>query len=179
MLYERYYRQIYFFFRRKDISQEDSRDLTQETFFSVYKGLSGLSQENRFEPWLYSIALNVYRDEMDRRQAKKRAATEVPLEEEAGHSPTLQQAGSWVVAGRTDPVEAVLEKEKKEKLREALQELPEQMRRCAYLRVVRDLSHQEIADALGISTGTVKAHLHQARKTLGEKLRHLFGELEI
>ena len=176
-IFERYYSRVYGFFRRKGFSEEDSRDLTQETFFSVYKGLDGLERENRFEPWMYSVALNLYKDELERRHARKRTADEVSLEEGMDHA--LRPVASWAFVTQTSPVEAVLEKEKREKLREALGQLPEQMRRCAYLRIVGDLSHQEIAAAMGISVGTVKAHLHQARKTLSEKLRHLFGETEL
>jgi RNA polymerase sigma-70 factor (ECF subfamily) len=178
LLFERYYRQTYHFFRRKGFSQEDARDLTQETFISVYKGLEGLKQEDRFENWLFAIALNVYRDELDRRHSQKRWANEIELEETAIASEQLQPVGSWAAAA-VNPAEAVLEKEKKEKLREALEELPQQMRRCAYLRVIREMSDREIAQTLGISVGTVKAHLHQARRLLGERLREIFGEMNI
>jgi RNA polymerase sigma-70 factor (ECF subfamily) len=70
-----------------------------------------------------------------------------------------------------------LEKEKLEKLREALVHLPQQMRHCAHLRVVHDLSYAEIAAVMGISVNTVKAHLHQAQKALRTQLSSYFEEI--
>jgi len=66
-----------------------------------------------------------------------------------------------------------------EKLREALVQLPQQMRRCAQLRVVHDLSYVEIAELMGISVNTVKAHLHQAQKALRAQLSPYFEEIKL
>jgi len=178
-LFQRYYAQLYRFFRRKGISPEDCRDLTQEAFISVYKGLKELREEARFENWLYRIAMNVYRNEIERRLAKKRAASHMPLEEAESRSQARHLDVSQVIDPQPNPMEAVLEKEKMEKLREALLELPEQMRRCVQLRVVKGVSHQEIAAIMCISINTVKAHLHQAQKILKEKLQRQFGEVDM
>ena len=74
-------------------------------------------------------------------------------------------------------MERVLQKEKLKKLREALEELPPQMRRCLYLRIVKEQSVQEIATIMGLSVNTVKAHLHQGRRALQAKLAAVFGEV--
>ena len=157
------------------MSPDECRDLTQLAFISVYKGLKDLRQESQFENWMYRIALNEFRNEIEHRHAKKRDVAYVALEEEGGVASPARQ----VIDPRANPMTALLEKEKLEKLRSALEELPEQMRRCAQLRVGKDLSYQEIAVIMGISINTVKAHLHQAQKALKEKLRHYFGEIEI
>ena len=70
-----------------------------------------------------------------------------------------------------------LQKEKLEKLHEALVHLPKQMRHCAQLRVVHEMSYAEIADLMGISVNTVKAHLHQAQKALRAQLSSYFEEI--
>jgi DNA-directed RNA polymerase specialized sigma24 family protein len=54
-LYERHYAQIRRFFLRKRFSPEDSDELTQETFLSVYNGLKGFRQESSFDSWMFSI----------------------------------------------------------------------------------------------------------------------------
>ena len=64
----------------------------------------------------------------------------------------------------------MIKRERSARLRSALQELPPQMRTCCVLRYVRGLKYQEIATVMKISIETVKAHLHQARKRLIEKL---------
>lgn len=177
-LFERHYAQILRFFRRKGLDPEECRDLTQETFISVYKGMKDLRQPEQFESWLFAIAHNVWCSQIESRSAQKRTATVLSLEwqgESEDHPPiaaTLADKGA-------DPLTVALEKEKLEKLREALQRLPPQMRRCALLRVVHELSYVEIAELLGISVNTVKAHLHQAQSALRVQLSADFQELKV
>jgi len=179
LLFERYYDQVYRFFRRKGLSSEDCRDLTQETFFSVYKGVGELRDAARFENWLYRIAKHVYINEMERRGAKKRAALQVSLEEQLAQSSERDRETVRAAEGGGDPMEMVLEREKLKKLREAMQQLPPQMQRAVYLRVVKELSVQEIAAVLNVSVNTVKSHLHQARRVLKEKLSSVFGDVNL
>jgi RNA polymerase sigma-70 factor (ECF subfamily) len=179
LLFERYYEQLYRFLRRKGFRPEDCRDLTQEVFISVYKGLSEFRQESQFETWMYRIATNVYKNEIERRHAKKRAATVVPLDEALSRTADTSVAVPVAVDPGPTAMSMILEKEKLQKLHEALEALPPQMRRCIQLRVVKEMSHQEIAAIMGISINTVKAHLHQAQKALRERLSSYFGEVEI
>jgi RNA polymerase sigma-70 factor (ECF subfamily) len=64
-------------------------------------------------------------------------------------------------------------------VRGAMEELPEQMRKCVMLRVYQELSYQEIAVVLRLSVETVKTHLHQARQRLRIRLADYFGEMEV
>ena len=177
-LFERHYAQILRFFRRKGLQPEDCRDLTQETFVSVYRGIKELRQEDQFESWLFSIAHNVWCSLIESQSAQKRSATVLPLESEGETEDRLPLAARIADRG-ADPLTVALEKEKLEKLREALQHLPQQMRRCAQLRVVHDLSYAEIAALMGISVNTVKAHLHQAQSALRAQMSAYFEELEV
>lgn len=168
------------FFQRKGMSPEDCNDLTQETFLSVFKGLKDFRQEAQFESWLFTIATNTFYSELELRKAKKRAALVVSLdaEPEDGEGAALPLAARIAAPGLS-PAESLLEQEKLDHLRDVMQHLPAQMRRCITLRVVHDLSYQEIADSMGIALGTVKAHIHQAQKALREKLNPYFGEIEL
>lgn len=178
-LFNRYCAQLRRFFQRKGFSPEDSRELTQEVFLSVFKGVKDFRQEAPFENWLFSIAENIQASEWERRKAKKRAAPLASLDEEdaseTGDRPPL---AALLADPAADPLTTVLAEEKLTKLREVVQQLPEQMRRCTQLRVVNDLPYREIAALLGISINTVKAHLHQAQKILREKLAPYFGEID-
>lgn len=178
ILFERYYSLLVSFFRKKGMPAEESRELTQDTFFSVYRGLPGFRQEASFKSWLYKIALHILQTEIERRHAQKRDALLVPLENTNEEEEALSPADT-VAAPGLDPIGIALEKEQQAKLREAMQQLPVQMCRCITLRIVHDLSYAEIAAVMGLSLGTVKAHLHQAKKSLGEKLGGYFGELEV
>ena len=177
-LFERHYAQILRFFRRKGFDPEECRDLTQETFISVYKGVKDLRQPEQFESWLFTIAHNVWCSQIESRTAQKRSAKLLSLEDE-GESEGRLPIVARLADSSADPLTLTLEKEKLEKLREALQHLPQQMRRCAQLRVAHDLSYAEIAALLSISVNTVKAHLHQAQQALRSRLRSDFGEINV
>ena len=175
-LFGRHHAQILRFFRRKGLDPEACRDLTQDTFVSVYKGLRDLRQEEQFESWLFAIAHNVWCSLIESRTAQKRSAVLLSLDGE-GESDDRLPIAARLADQSADPLTVALEKEKLEKLREALQQLPQQMRRCAQLRVVHDLSYVEIAALMGISVNTVKAHLHQAQKALRTQLSSYFEEI--
>ena len=177
-LFERHYAQILRFFRRKGFLLEDCRDLTQETFVSVYKGIRELRHEEQFESWLFAIAHNVWCSAIESRTALKRSAITLSLEAGSESDAQLPLA-SRIADPSADPLTVALEKEKLEKLRQALEQLPAQMRRCAQLRVAQDLSYAEIAALMGISVNTVKAHLNQAQKALRAQLSSYFEELEV
>ena len=158
---------------------EDCRDLTQEVFVSVHKGLKGLRDETQFHNWLFKITRNIFKNELERRKAKKRGGRAVSLGENQKEFDEHDEAAQKAADPNPSPMEALLEKERREKLREAIQDLPPQMRRCVQLRVVKGLSDSDIAAVMAISINTVKAHLHQARKVLRESLGKYFSDTEI
>lgn len=177
-LFERHYAQLVRFFRRKGFDPEEARDLTQETFVSVYKGLGELRHEEQFESWLFAIAHNVWCSSIEKRSAQKRSAAILSLDAPVETDERLSLA-ERIPDDAPDPLGIALEQERLEKLRGAMQHLPQQMKRCVQLRVVHDLSHVEIAKLMGISVNTVKAHLHQARNTLRTQLSSYFEEIEV
>jgi RNA polymerase sigma-70 factor, ECF subfamily len=163
-LYELHYRKVLNFFRRKGCSPEDSSDLTQDVFSRVFKAIDTFRRESRFERWLFEIATNAFRNYLRGRGADKRDAVELSIDvsvedESAQRVPEL-------AAEEANPLESMIEKERRAKLRAALEGLPPQMRTCCLLRYKKGLKYQEIATVMKISIETVKAHLHQARKRL-------------
>jgi RNA polymerase sigma-70 factor (ECF subfamily) len=166
LIYKLHSRGIRNFFLRKSFSAEDARDLTQEVFLRVFRGLGSFRFESRFETWLFEIADHVCQNEMRRRGTGKRRGVEISLD-------TGGQTGD---AEEPEPVEPqpvpptalrdILEKERAKDLNEAIQELPEQMQACFRLRYGQERSYEEIAAIMGVSINTVKAHLHQAKKRL-------------
>jgi RNA polymerase sigma-70 factor, ECF subfamily len=179
-LFERSYARIHRYFQRKGFSPEDSSDLAQDTFLAVYKGLKGFRQESPFENWLFSIAENIWRSALGHRRAKKRDAPLRSLDEEVAMGDDEPSPLAERMAGTAaDQLDHMIEKEKREKLHEAIQQLPEQMRRCVELRVLYDFRYSQIAMLMNISINTVKAHLNQAKKELGELLKPYFDGIEL
>jgi RNA polymerase sigma-70 factor (ECF subfamily) len=179
-LFERRYAQIHRFFRRRGFSPEDSYELTQETFLSVYKGLKDFRQECSFDSWMFSIAANIFRSELERRKTQKRDALLISLDQvTASETDEIPPLAERIVDPKPDQLNRAIENEKSQQLHEAMQQLPKQMRLCTELRIVHDLPYKEIADLMGIEVNTVKAHLHQAKKHLDKKLRQYFDGIDI
>lgn len=163
LLFEAHYRRVRRFFLRRGFSAEDSLDLTQETFLRIYTGLETYRGEGPFAAWLFQVAANVYRKRLRRASTAKRSGLEVPLprEGEPGREPVDDSA-----AGR--PEERMLDREQQERLRRAIAELSDQRRRCVVLWAYHGLTYSQIAVAMHLSLGTVKAHLAQAKQKLQE-----------
>jgi RNA polymerase sigma-70 factor (ECF subfamily) len=173
VLFVRFHPQVHRFFLRKGLPPEDAKDLTQEVFLSVYKGLKDIQDETHFASWLFTIARNTFSNDLEKRHARKRSGIHVLPKNDGEDGPAdLDRLPS---ATATDSLRHVLDREKTEKLTAALETLPTQMRRCVQLRVAEDSTYEEIALVLGISVNTVKAHLHKARKTLQDKLASYFA----
>jgi RNA polymerase sigma-70 factor (ECF subfamily) len=149
-------------------------DLTQETFLGIYTGIGSFRGEAGFETWMWKIANNACRKRLRWWSAEKRAGEEVPLEGE--EEIEAGSPGTFPAASVPGPGETALDRERSRVLREAIEGLPEQMRKCLMLRVYQDLKYREIAVVLRLSVETVKAHLFQARKRLLEELDDYFHD---
>ena len=178
-LFARYFRSVFHFFLNRGIAREESFDLTQETFLRVYRGLGRFRRDASAQTWLFQIATNLWRNEVRRQMAEKREAREVSLEgaTEAGHHFRADRhlTGWSEPAG---PLDGMLDDERRRKLREALDELPSQMRRCVLLRLDQNLKYREIAGVMQISIETVKSQLSQARDRLERKLGDYFAGVD-
>ena len=172
-IFRKHYRLVFAFFTKKRFSTEEAQDLTQETFLRIYKSMGTFRGDSSFETWLFQVTANVYRNTVRSRSTQKRAAEEVALDEDAADG----QEGAWTWEARgSGQLADVLADERARLLHAALEELPPQMRRCVYLRVDQDLKYREIAELMGVSIDTVKAHLFQARQILREKLGDYFAD---
>ena len=133
----------YLRFRFSTISDVD--DLVQETYMRVLHAKSvGRVREAR--PYLFVTARNIALDFIRR---SKIGSTNGLVENEP----------SSVVEDRPGEEEAVAHEQKLELLRQAIDALPERCRQVFVLRKLQGLSHQNIAEKLGISKHTVNAHL--------------------
>lgn len=179
-VFRRHYRSVTYFFAHRGFDAEECRDLTQETFFRVYRGMESFRGEARVKTWLYTIAANIYRNEIRDRQAEKRSADEVSLEESLEQGRPVSETWevrTWREAG--DPLHSVLTEERARLLREAVDDLPPRMRQCVLLRLDRGLKYREIAILLHVTEDTVKAQLFQARQRLHRALGEHFQALEV
>lgn len=163
---ERRYRRIVSFLIRKMVhSDEDVRDLVQDTFVKAFAALPSFQFEYPFSRWLYKIASNRSIDYL-RRKRFAMVSLDAPLRSRDGGEYTMEPEDR-----NPTPDATLLAKERVEMLREALASMPERYREVIRMRHDEELEYQEIADKLGQPLGTVKANLFRARKLLYEKLK--------
>ena len=168
-VFDAYHRPLQAFFARKGFSPTDALDLTQETFLGIFRGLKGLRDESRFEAWLYQVATRTYLKKVRAGSAAKRDGYEVEHDEA-----TMSDPGG---GGSSNQLEGMLKDERRRAMRQAIDKLPEQMRKCMVLRIYQELAYREIATVMKIKIDTVKAHLFQGRAKLKEMLADLDLEL--
>lgn len=168
-----YHRPVVSFFQRGGASHEESLDLAQETFLLVFRGLESFRGDASIGTWIYTIAANVRMKALrSRSTAKRRAIEEHLLVDSEDDSP------ADFVSQERSTLQGMLEEERSRVLREALLELPPQMRRCVQLRVEHDLKYKEIAELLRVSIETVKSQIFAAKKVLKGRLADYFADEE-
>ena len=153
---ERHQRALYQLCFRFVRRHEDAADLTQEVFLRAYRGLRRFRGDASLSTWLYRIGVNVCLNELAGRRVQ-----ETPLDD----APPLSAAAA-------DPAVSLMRSETGARVRAAVARLPPKQRATLILRVYQDLSHREIAQALGTTVGAVKANFFHA---LGN-LRRLLAE---
>lgn len=157
------------FFRLRGFAREECEDLAQETFLNVLRGLHSLRAATSLSAWLASVARGIWLNELRRRSAAKRRALEVSLDDPAV---AVEKEGTL----QTDDDQfyrELLAKERWQRVRRALETLPERMRQCLLLRLVQELEYQEIATVMRVSIQTVRSQLHDARQRLAEMMEEV------
>jgi len=139
-------------------SAELARDAAQEATVSAMTGLDRLRSPERFGAWFCGIALNVAR-----RWLRQLRQESVGLQTDD------------LVSGSPGPAELAEIADLANRVRAAIATLPGGQRDAILLFYLQGLSHREVAAELRISTGAVKARLHQARAALAPRLSPLAG----
>ncbi|MBI3877412.1 MAG: sigma-70 family RNA polymerase sigma factor [Verrucomicrobia bacterium] len=125
-------------------------DVAQEAFARVFARRKDWEPTAKFSTWLWRIALNLCHDELRRRHRHG----EEPL-------PDDEHDSDFAVFEPT-PAERMVERERADIVRGALQRLPEHYRSVLVLRHYENLKFREIADVLGVPEGTVKSRMSEA-----------------
>jgi RNA polymerase sigma-70 factor (ECF subfamily) len=172
LLCEAWHRPLHHFFSKRGFPPQDCLDLTQETFLGIYRGIGSFRRDARFETWLFTVATNAFRKRLRTGAADKRSGQEVSLE--GGEDDRGLE--DRVAADESPAAEGMLRKERTRLLRDAIETLPEQMRKCLVLRVYHEMKYREIATVLKLSPETVKVHLFQARRRLQAELGDYFRD---
>lgn len=146
-------------------NREDAADLTQDAFIKAFQSIHRFQGQSSFFTWLYRIAVNSTLSHL----RKNRLRSFFSLERINLDEPVARD----VVAALTDKTGADREaivRELQDKLNEALQKLSIKHRTVVTLFEIDGLSHEEIAEIVGCSLGTVRSRLHYAKRLLQAEL---------
>ena len=145
-------------------NEQDALDLAQETFARIYESRARYQPAAKFSTWLFTIATNLCRNLA---RWRERHPT-VPLDHSAdADAPTL---GESLPAPGDSPSDNAEREDLASAVREAIQELPHDLRSTVLLFEYQELGYEEIAGTLGCSPKAVETRLYRARKILREAL---------
>lgn len=161
-LVTRYQRPVFSIVVRMVRDRSDAEDLAQEVFVKVYRALGSYDPKRKLSSWIFKIAHNAAIDHL-----RRQGLATVPLEgegEEPGPADFVADAGA-------ETPEAAAERGDLARAFEAgLGRLRPEYREVLVLRFQEGLAYEEIAEVTGLPLGTVKTHLHRARKALAKQL---------
>lgn len=152
--------QLYSAALRYTKNPHDAKDLVQDTYLKAFASFHQFEPGTNLKAWLYRVLTTTFINSYRKAQRQPLIAnTEIEdwqLAASASH--TSDQ-------GKSAEVEA-LEKLPDSDVKRALQEIPEEFRIAVYLADVEGFSYKEIAEIVGVPTGTVMSRLHRGRKAL-------------
>ena len=166
-----YMNQLYSAALRYTKNPSDAQDLVQDTFAKAYVSFHQFEPGTNLKAWLYRILtttfINTYRKDQRRPQFSDQELEDWQIADASSHTSDQGKSAEDVV----------LENLPDSDIKRALAEIPEEFRIAVYLADVEGFSYKEIAEIVGVPTGTVMSRLHRGRKQLREKLTDYAREL--
>jgi len=163
-LVDKYKKKVYYIAYQMTGSRSDADDIAQETFIKAYKALSNFKGEAGFYTWLYRILMNCCMDQLRKRtriEYKPDDLLELDVD-------SIERTKSAQIHSPLREAEA---HELRDAVTEALESLPAKHRMVLVLHEFDGMAHQDIAQVLGCSEGTVRSRLHYARMKMQQKLK--------
>jgi RNA polymerase sigma factor (sigma-70 family) len=147
-------------------NREDASDLTQDAFIKAFQAINRFQGQSSFFTWLYRIAINATLSHLRKNRFKSFLSLDTVNSEE----PVSQELIS-ALTDKTGSDRDAFVHELQEKLNEAMQKLSIKHRTVITLFEIDGLSHQEIADVMDCSVGTVRSRLHYAKQLLQAEMK--------
>lgn len=163
---EKYRERVYGVLYNMTSNREDAADLTQEAFIKAFQSIHRFNGQSSFFTWLYRIAVNSTLSHL----RKARLRSFFSLDRIDSDEPVAKE----IIANLTDKSGGDRDsyvRELQEKLNDAMQKLSIKHRTVVTLFEIDGLSHQEIAEVMDCSIGTVRSRLHYAKQLLQSELQ--------
>lgn len=155
--------------------EADAREVVQEAFLRVHRGLDKFQGASSFFTWLYRIISNLSIDVL------RKPGRQVAPEPDDGHLPQGVDEADFPLLARidgADPLDRLDRQRLGARISEALDALPPYHRGVIVMREVEGLSYEEMAEAMGVSKGTIMSRLFHARQKMQRALADCYAELD-
>ena len=160
-IFNQYHRKVYRVAYGVVRQREDALDVVQEVFIKLFRSIKIFKGKSAFYTYLYRLTMNTA---IDYSRRGKRAVF-LSLDEEGSFQPSD--------GPEKRPDQILARKELEEKVRWAIDQLPQDQKATLIYREIEELSYEEIAEAMRCSVGTVMSRLHYGRKKLQVLLKDL------
>ena len=161
-IYRRYGRRVFGLCRYMLESRESAEDATSEVFLKLGRSIESYDGSIPFPKWLLRVAGNHCIDALRRQQRGRQVIVELKYEVTVVESPSMEPS----------PLRAVMSKEEKMQVQDAIEQLPQNYRLPLVLRYYSELSYDEIAQQLGLQRNHVATLIFRAKQELRRKLAH-------
>jgi RNA polymerase sigma-70 factor (ECF subfamily) len=165
LIVKRYKDQLLNFVYRFLGNHEEAEDVVQETFLRVYRNRHAYQRVAKFSTWIYTIAGNLARTEL-RRRNRRRIFSLSSMGVEDKEYEISDDVLSPERHTNTVLSEEIIQKE--------INKLSPKFREVIILRDIQELSYEEISKIIRVPIGTVKSRVNRARLRLQSRLKHLF-----
>lgn len=167
--YDRHVMNLAYSFRR---NSEDAKDIYQEVFMRIFRGIKSFKFNSEFSTWLYRITANVcisYHNKMKRH-------THESLDKSFSYGDEDSTKLSDLIEGNSETDSALIGKDFGLHINKALEELPPKQKLAFTLKFYEGYKIREIAEIMECTDGTIKRYLFTATNKMREKLQGIMEE---
>ncbi|MBV1874055.1 MAG: RNA polymerase sigma factor RpoE [Gammaproteobacteria bacterium] len=168
LLVKKYQHRVLMVIGRYISDHHEAMDVAQEAFIKAYRALPNFRGDAAFYTWIYRIAINTAKNHLVTR-GRRPPSSDIDIED-----------GELYDSGRrlndeASPEHLLLSAEIEITVRQALDDLSEDLRAALTLREFDGLSYEEIAEVLECPVGTVRSRIFRAREAIDKKLKPLLS----
>ena len=147
----------------------EALDVAQEAFIKAYRAIGKFRGDSAFYTWMYRIAINTAKNYLVSRSRRPPTSdVEAQDAEQFDIQTRLKEQGS--------PEHELLRQEIEQTVKDAVEELPEDLRMAINLRESDGLTYEDIAEVMDCPIGTVRSRIFRAREAIDNRLRPLLDE---
>ena len=150
-------------------NEEDAKDIYQEVFLRVYKGLKNFQFRSEFSTWLFRVTTNV----CITYENKKKKYNHDSLDKNSFDDDENSAPVSEYISSESFSDSKVLGNETREKINKAVETLPAKQKMAFTLKYFQGLKIKEIAEMMNSSEGTIKRYLFTSTNKMRDLLKDL------